>query len=208
MTHCPTPNVLKDAIVEALKALGGAGTSKEIEETVIEQLKLPDDVTKVTHASCIGGRTLMSVRLGRARSDLKKLGVIEQTDKGVWSLKADAKFPSGSDSPMPFPIPECSPFDPKSDYAKVFAILFAFRETGISWLNLVACHRAVSGKPKTLAEKDVGAVISAKRDGTSHKSVCTEAPYYFVVDEHGLMTLHLKKASQQASEVLRAMASP
>lgn len=193
MTRFPTNNELMTAVLNALKALGGESTSKEIEAMVIVQLQLPDELTKVI-TPVIANRTELSSRLALARNSLKRLGTIENPKNGIWALKADTKvqddiIPPNSDAPVFFDLPDCSPFDPSNDFAQVFAILYAYRDTGITKPALLNFYRSVSGKDKKRATKDVNIVISSKRDGKCHDSIANEAQYYFVIDHNGLLTM-------------------
>lgn len=91
MAKIPTFKDLMNPLLEALKALGGSATIEEIESKVIEQLKLPDEVTEVPHNPEKGTMTEVAYRLAWARTYLKNFGVIDNSERGVWSLKADAK---------------------------------------------------------------------------------------------------------------------
>jgi len=69
--------------IEALKELGGSGSINEIEEKVIEILKLKDDEINDIHK---GNTTKLSYRLAWARTYLKKFGLIENSSRGIWAL--------------------------------------------------------------------------------------------------------------------------
>jgi hypothetical protein len=61
-----------------------------------------------------------------------------------------------------FPIPECCPYERSSDLAKVFAVLYAHRGTGIAWLDAVACYRRWTLKDINRANYDVQLVVEGK----------------------------------------------
>ncbi len=184
----PTRKELTTAVLTALKSLSGTGSSREIEAMVIEQLQLPDAVTKAIHNPAIGNRTELSYRLTEARHSLKRLGSIDDSTPGVWVLKTDAKGrdennPPDSDPLEYFPMPKGVPFDPSSNNAKLISILYAFRTTGISEANLLVCYRLVSGKNKKQAKTDLDAFLVLKTAET--------APYTFTLNENGLFTMAL-----------------
>ncbi len=80
----PTANELRNPILNALSALGGSGSNREIAETVIQQLQLPDDITQQFHKE--GPRTEIEYRLAWARTGLRMNGEIINSSTGVWAL--------------------------------------------------------------------------------------------------------------------------
>ncbi|MDC0065597.1 restriction endonuclease [Verrucomicrobia bacterium] len=75
-----------DLINPCLKAfhnLGGSGTNNEVEEEVVQILKLSDEETSVIHR---GTTTKLCYRLYWARNYLKKDGILENSSRGVWSM--------------------------------------------------------------------------------------------------------------------------
>ncbi len=72
--------------VAALEALGGSGTIQEITEGVIEQLGLPETTTAQLHNPKNSSATELEYRLGWARTYLKKVGLIDNSERGVWSF--------------------------------------------------------------------------------------------------------------------------
>ena len=75
-----------DLINPCLKAfhnLGGSGTNNEVEEEVVQILKLSDEEISEIHR---GTTTKLCYRLYWARNYLKKDGVLENSSRGVWSL--------------------------------------------------------------------------------------------------------------------------
>ena len=67
----------------ALRQLGGSGRNDEIEQKVAEILNLTDDEVNEIH---IGNRTKLGYRSAWARNYLKRFGLIENSQRGVWSL--------------------------------------------------------------------------------------------------------------------------
>lgn len=80
----PTFDAMLLPTVQALKMLGGSGTTEEIYDKVAQILNLPDHVLEIPHGSTSQGA--VEYRLGWSRTYLKKYGLIENSARGVWSL--------------------------------------------------------------------------------------------------------------------------
>ena len=85
----PTFDDLFNPLIRALRALGGSGSIQEIYDKVVELEKLPESVLSQLHNE--GDMTEVAYRLAWARSWLKKFGVLENSQRGVWSLTAQAR---------------------------------------------------------------------------------------------------------------------
>jgi len=70
--------------VAVLKARGGSATIEELEEDVAEYLKLPDDILAIPHGD--GARSQFQYELAWVRTYLKKVGAVENSERGVWRL--------------------------------------------------------------------------------------------------------------------------
>jgi restriction system protein len=70
--------------VQALKANGGSATIDELEEDVAKNMDLSDEVLAVLHGD--GPRTQFAYELACVRTYLKKDGVANNSERGVWSL--------------------------------------------------------------------------------------------------------------------------
>jgi len=70
--------------VESLKKRGGSATIEELEEDVAELLKLSDEVLAVPHKG--GPRSQFQYELAWVRTYLKKAGLADNSERGVWSL--------------------------------------------------------------------------------------------------------------------------
>lgn len=79
----PPFNTLLEATVEALSRLGGSGSNAEIHDEVVELLDIPPEIVEVPHKA---DRTYLIYRLHWARSFLKKVGAVDNTERGVWTL--------------------------------------------------------------------------------------------------------------------------
>lgn len=73
-------------ILTALHELGGSGSNTEILERVIRDLGLPPRDVEALHGT--SGRTELEHRLTWARTQLKKFGLIDNSERGIWSLSA------------------------------------------------------------------------------------------------------------------------
>ena len=74
---------LFNPVLLALHELGGSGTNNEIEEKIIILLNLTNEEIEDIHR---GNTTKLSYRSAWARNYLKRLGLIENSSRAVWSL--------------------------------------------------------------------------------------------------------------------------
>jgi len=84
----PTFDTLMNPVVQALRILGGSGTIEEINTRVAEIAGLSDEQLEVLHDPERGGQTEFEYRVAWTRTYLKKYGVLENSDRGVWALTA------------------------------------------------------------------------------------------------------------------------
>ena len=82
----PTFDQLIVPTIEALKALGGSGSVHEIAGQVLEQLDLPEDLATQLHNPEKSSRTEVEYRLAWARTYLKKVGFITNSERGIWTF--------------------------------------------------------------------------------------------------------------------------
>ena len=80
----PTRGELMNPALEAIRALGGSASIEEIENKVMEDMALPSQVTDIPHGD--GRTTELKYRLAWARTYLKQNGLIDNSERGVWSL--------------------------------------------------------------------------------------------------------------------------
>jgi restriction system protein len=73
---------------ESLKKLGGSATVSEIEQAVIRDLKIPQDQIDFPHSD---GSRKLDYNLRWARNYLKRIGIIENSARGVWALTAEGQ---------------------------------------------------------------------------------------------------------------------
>ena len=79
---------LFNAVLQALHKLGGSGTNSEIEEQVILLLNLSDLEVEEIHR---GNTTKLAYRLAWARNYLKRLGLLENSGRAIWTLTAQGQ---------------------------------------------------------------------------------------------------------------------
>ncbi|WP_400765476.1 restriction endonuclease [Methylosinus sporium] len=70
--------------LRALKALGGSASNEELHDWVADDLQLAPDVRDLPHGD--GSMTELRYRLHWARSYLKGVGAINNSERGVWTL--------------------------------------------------------------------------------------------------------------------------
>ncbi|AUS27782.1 MULTISPECIES: restriction endonuclease [Paenibacillus] len=81
----PKYDELFQPALTALHNLGGSSSISEMEDEVIKLLGLTDeDITEIHR----GNTTKLSYRLAWARTYLKKVDIIENSSRGIWSLTA------------------------------------------------------------------------------------------------------------------------
>ena|SRR5471030_2688171 len=80
----PTFDELMDPTVLALKKLGGSASIDELVPEMVRIMELPQDVADVPHGNT--GRTELEYRSAWARTYLRKVGFIENSERGIWAL--------------------------------------------------------------------------------------------------------------------------
>ena len=70
--------------LDALKQLGGSGSISEIEEQIVESMNLSTALIEIPHGET--NQTEVAYRIAWARTYLKKVDLIQNSSRGVWSL--------------------------------------------------------------------------------------------------------------------------
>lgn len=91
----PAYNEMMKELFQAIKELGGSATIKELDEKTIEILKLSTDVQEVMHGDT--SKTEVEYRLAWTRTYMKKVGILENSVRGVWSLTTMGRELEGID---------------------------------------------------------------------------------------------------------------
>lgn len=90
MDKLPKREDLFNPLIQALNELGGSGTNDEINQKVIDSLKIPNSLLELPHLTKSNqspNQTQIEYELAWVRTMLKNQGVIENSRRGVWSLK-------------------------------------------------------------------------------------------------------------------------
>lgn len=82
----PTYKELMQPVLEVLQSLGGSGTVAEINERVITALRFTEEASFKIYEPDKSGHARIKTNLSWARSYLKKSGLIENSQRAVWSL--------------------------------------------------------------------------------------------------------------------------
>lgn len=85
---------LFNPVLQALHKLGGSGTNVEIEEELINLLKLTEPEVNDLHR---GNTSKLSYRTAWAKNYLKRLGLIENSGRSVWALTVEGRAKSSID---------------------------------------------------------------------------------------------------------------
>lgn len=76
-------------IICALKEMGGSASIAEMVDRVATDMKLSDDVLSVPHGD--GSQSEVEYRIAWARTYLKKVGAIDNSERGVWTLTSKGR---------------------------------------------------------------------------------------------------------------------
>lgn len=85
----PAYNDMMCELFQAMKELGGSGTIREIDDKTIEILGLPMEAQEIMHGD--SSKTEVEYRLAWTRTYMKKVGILENSSRGVWSLTAKGR---------------------------------------------------------------------------------------------------------------------
>lgn len=94
---------LMSPTLKVLEDLGGSGTNEEITDGVIQLLNLPEEATSHPHNPEKSSQTELEYRLAWARTYLKKYGLIDNSERGVWSFTDKYKRGSQIDTSQACP---------------------------------------------------------------------------------------------------------
>lgn len=86
----PTYDEMMNPLLEALNLLGGSGNINEINEKVFEIMNLSDEILNTLHGENRSGLEI-EYRLAWTRTYLKKVGILENSSRGVWALSPNFK---------------------------------------------------------------------------------------------------------------------
>lgn len=92
----PAYNEMMPELFQAIKELGGSGTVNEIDQKTIEVLNLPTEIIEYPHGD--SNKTEVEYRLAWTRTYLKKVGILENSARGVWALTSKGRELKSVDS--------------------------------------------------------------------------------------------------------------
>ena len=87
----PSHGELFNPTLQALRKLGGSGGIQEIQDEVVAILGLSDEQIAELHKPSKSNQTKISYNLGWARTYLKKYGLIDNSQRGIWSLTREGQ---------------------------------------------------------------------------------------------------------------------
>lgn len=96
-TQIPTYDDFIKPVIQALINLGGSGTIEEINGKVFEILNLNEKVLQIPHTED-DSRTEVEYRLAWTRTYLKKYGLLNNSERAIWSLTEPNINPSTIDT--------------------------------------------------------------------------------------------------------------
>ncbi len=80
----PQFDELMDPTLQALKRLGGSASIDELVPEIVRLMGLPQEVADIPHGTT--GRTELEYRSAWARTYLRRAGLIENSERGIWAL--------------------------------------------------------------------------------------------------------------------------
>jgi restriction system protein len=95
-TVIPARRELLWPTIEAVRKLGGSASIDEIVEAVIEQEKFSEEQQQILHGNT-GPKSEIEYRLSWARTYLKRMGLLDNSQRGVWSLKESGRSVTPAD---------------------------------------------------------------------------------------------------------------
>lgn len=90
-TQIPSYERYISPTLQALHQLGASATVSELLESVAASMKLTDAQLNVPHNLERGNQSEVAYRMGWARTYLKKAGLIENSERGVWALTPEGR---------------------------------------------------------------------------------------------------------------------
>ena len=82
---------LMNPLLKALHGLGGSGSIEEMLSQVSDSLDLPEAVFAIPHNPDKSSQTEIEYRLAWARTYLKKFGIIDNSERGIWVIVPEKK---------------------------------------------------------------------------------------------------------------------
>ena len=80
----PQFDELMNPTLQALKQLGGSASIDELVPEIVRLVGLPQEITEIPHGS--SGRSELEYRSSWARTYLRKAGLLDNSERGIWAL--------------------------------------------------------------------------------------------------------------------------
>lgn len=90
MTVFPKREYFFKPVLQVIQQLGGSGTIEEINDKVVELLNISEDLLAIMHKNT--NQTEFEYQMAWVRTMLKSQGLLENSRRGVWSIKSNADF--------------------------------------------------------------------------------------------------------------------
>jgi restriction system protein len=87
MQEFPKREFFFKPVLQAIQELGGSGSNEEINNKVIELLKISDDLLAVVHKDT--NQTEFQYQMAWVRTMLKNQGLLENSQRGVWAISSN-----------------------------------------------------------------------------------------------------------------------
>jgi restriction system protein len=84
-SNIPTFDELLIPTIQAIQQLGGSGSNEEINAKVYEIAQIPNDIIEIPHGEN-GTMSEVEYRLAWSKTYLKKFGLLENSNRGIWAL--------------------------------------------------------------------------------------------------------------------------
>ena len=97
VTPVPTSDRMMNPTLRALRELGDSGTVSEIFDKVIQIMNLSDEQLERIHDPTKSNQSEVAYRLAWSRTYLKKVGLIDNSTRGVWVLTDEGREHSAVD---------------------------------------------------------------------------------------------------------------
>lgn len=90
ITSFPKREQFFKPVMKAIQDLGGSGTNDEINDKVIELLNISDELLTIMHKNT--NQTEFEYEMAWVRTMLKSQGLLENSQRGVWSINMGGDF--------------------------------------------------------------------------------------------------------------------
>jgi restriction system protein len=93
----PTFDRLMIPVLNALKVMGGSASNQELLDKVIELEEYPDEVQNFLHTD--NRQTKLNYNLAWARTYLRKVGAVDNSQRGIWTITGSGEDVIADDIP-------------------------------------------------------------------------------------------------------------